>query len=203
MVSANGKWTLNGILTSVVMLCLSGSAHAQMSMQIPESMLMRPWEQHLTVLQSLETTIFGVQEKKTKAAVIDALFSLEPGIGEYESQVGEVINRLAGDPQFAYVAGETSLALSIGLDEVYAQFENLYGALGVSEREDVRAAQQSLDELRSVLKQRRSFETDVENALGSGVPQIIIGLATRWWHGAEKAAKTREHIAALRPRLEE
>jgi len=100
------------------------------------------------------------------------------------------------------VADETSSALSIALDEVHAQFENLYGALGVSGREDVQAAQQSLDELRSVLRLRKPFEIDVVNALGSGIPQIIIGLATRWWHGEEKAALTREYIAALRPRLE-
>jgi len=198
-----GRWFVRS--STFVLLTLAfanGTAHAQMSMQITESLLMGPWEQHLTVLQSLENTVMGLQDQKTKTAVIDALFFLEPGIGEYEAQVGEVINRLAGDPQFAYVADETSSALSIALDEVHAQFENLYGALGVSGREDVQAAQQSLDELRSVLRLRKPFEIDVVNALGSGIPQIIIGLATRWWHGEEKAALTREYIAALRPRLE-
>jgi len=192
---------LNTALILVLALAV-GTVRAQVSMEIPESRLMKPWEQHLTVLQSLESTVIGVQDKETKAAVIDALFFLEPAIGEYESQVGEVINRLAGDPQFAYVAGETSEEMSKVLDSVYAQFENLYSALAVSEREDVLTAQRSLDELRSVLRQKRPFEVDVVNALGSGMRQIIVALATRWWHGEEKAALTREYIAALRPKLE-
>ena len=202
MAFASKPLTVARILTVSVMLLLSATARAQLSVAIPESALTGPWEQHLTVLQSLENTVMGLEDSRTKSAVIDALFFLEPGVGAYEAQVGEVINRLAGDPQFAYVAAETSFALSTGLDDVYAQFENLYGALGVSEREDVRAAQQSLDELRRVLREKRHFDADVVNALGSGIPQVIIGLATRWWHGAEKAALTREYIAALRPRLE-
>ena len=192
-------------LGAVVLLCLaftSGAARAQVNIEIPESMLMKPWEQHLTVLQSLESTILGLKDERTKAAVFDAFFFLESGISEYEAQVDDVIYRLAGDPQFAYRAAEVSAAMADVLDRVYTQFGNLYGALGVDQREDVLNAQQSLDELRSVLKRKQPFEIDVLNALGSGIRQIIVGLAERWWHGEEKAILTKEYIAALRPKLE-
>jgi hypothetical protein len=197
------RWLVG--LGAVVLLCVAftnGAARAQVSMEIPESLLMSPWEQHLTVLQSLENTILGLENENTKAAVFDAFFFLESGISEYEAQVDDVIYRLAGDPQFAYQAGEVSAAMADVLDRVYTQFENLYETLGVDQREDVLNAQQSLDELRSVLKRKRPFENEVLNALGSGIPQIIIGLAERWWHGEEKAILTKEYIAALRPKLE-
>ena len=181
---------------------VNGAARAQVSMELSEGTLKAPWEKHLAVLQSLGQTITGLKEDKTRAAVVDALFYLESGISEYESKTSEVIDRLAGDPQFAYVAGEVSLEMSKVLDRVYAQFENLYGALEVSQREDVLAAQQALDDLRGLLRMKRPFDVDVVNALGSGIPQIIIGLAERWWHGEEKAALTREYIATLRKQLD-
>lgn len=192
-------------LGAVVLLCVAltnGAARAQVSMEITESVLKSPWEQHLTVLQSLENTILGLENEKTKAAVFDALFFLESGISEYEAQVDDVIYRLAGDPQFAYQADKVSAEMASVLDRVYTQFENLYGALGVDQREDVLDAQQSLDELRAVLKRKRPFFNDVLNALGSGIRQVIVGLAERWWHGEEKAILTKEYIAALRPKLE-
>jgi hypothetical protein len=181
---------------------VSGAVRAQVSMELSEATLKAPWERHLGVLQSLGQTITGLDEGKTRTAVVDALFYLESGISEYESKTSEVIDRLAGDPQFAYVAGDVSFEMSQVLDRVYAQFENLYGALEVSQREDVLAAQQALDDLRRLLRMKRPFDVDVVNALGSGNPQIIIGLAERWWHGEEKAALTREYIASLRKKLE-
>ena len=180
----------------------SALAQAQMSSLISESQLMRPWERHLAALKSMESTITGLEDGKTRSAVADVLFALEPDIGDYESQVGEVINRLAGDPQFSYVAGETSLTLSQRLDSIHEHFAKLYDTLGVAERDDVRAAQEALDELRGLLRKKRPFEVDVVNALGSGMRQIIVGLATRWWNGEQKAAELREYISALRKRLE-
>ena len=189
-----------GLLFALVIAV--GTAHAQVSMEIPESLLKSPWEQHLAVLQSLEGTILKLEDKTTKAAVFDALFYLESGISEYEAQVDNVIDHLVGDPQFPYVAGQASGEMAEVLDRVYTQFGNLYGALEVDQREDVLNAQQSLDELRTVLKRKRPFETDVFNALGSGIRQVIVGLAERWWHGEEKAIMTKKYIAVLRPKLE-
>jgi len=180
----------------------SGVARAQVSMELSEATLKAPWEKQLVVLQSLGETITGLDAGKTRAAVVDALFYLESGISEYEAKTSEVIDRLAGDPQFAYVAGDVSFEMSQVLDRVYVQFENLYGALEVSQREDVVAAQQALDDLRKLLRMKRPFDVDVVNALGSGIPQIIIGLAERWWHGEEKAALTREYIATLSKQLD-
>jgi hypothetical protein len=183
------------------MLVCAG-AHSQFGGAISESQLTRPWERHLAALQSLENTIRGLEDGSARTAVVDALFSLEPELGAYESQVGEVINRLAGDPQFSYVASETSLELSVQLDVLHGLFEQLYAALQAQEREDVRAAQQALDELRTILREKRHFERDVINALATGLRPVIVGLATRWWHGEQKAAELREYISALRPQLE-
>lgn len=178
-----------------------GVAHAQLGTELSESTLKAPWERHLAVLKSLAETIKSLEDEKTRGDVADALFYLESGISEYEAQTGEVINRLAGDPQFSYVAGETSAEMGDVIDRIYKQFETLYAALEVTEREDVLAAQQALGDLRSLLKKKRPFEVDVVNALGSGIPQIIIGLAERWWHGEEQAALTREYISALRQQI--
>ena len=197
------RWLVSLSASALLALALvTGAARAQVSMELSEGTLKAPWEKHLTVLKSLGQTITGLEESKTKAAVVDALFFLESGISEYESKVAEVIDRLAGDPQFAYVAGDVSFEMSKVLDRVYAQFDNLYNALEVSQREDVLAAQQALDDLRKLLRMKRPFDVDVVNALGSGIPQIIIGLAERWWHGEEKAALTREYIATLRKQLD-
>jgi len=197
------RWLVSlGASALLALAFVCGAARAQVSMELSEPTLKAPWEKHLAVLQSLGQTITALKEDKTRAAVVDALFYLESGISEYESKTSEVIDRLAGDPQFAYVAGDVSLEMSKVLDRVYAQFENLYGSLEVSQREDVLAAQQALDELRSLLRMKRPFDVDVVNALGSGIPQIIIGLAERWWHGEEKAALTREYIAKLRKQLD-
>ncbi len=190
-------------MVAVFVLAMSGPhAHAQFGGAISESQLTGPWEKHLTALRGLENQILNLPEGDARTAVEEALFALESEIGTYESQVGEVINRLAGDPQFSYVADQTSLELSRQLDVIHGLFETMYGALQATEREDVRAAQESLDKIRTVLRQKREFEMDVVNALGSGQRQNIVGLATRWWHGEEKAAQLREYISALRPKLE-
>ena len=181
---------------------VSGAVRAQVSMELSEGTLKAPWEKELAVLQSLEQTIISLKEGETRTAVVDALFYLESGISEYEAKTSEVIDRLAGDPQFAYVAGDVSFEMSQVLDRVYAQFETLYGVLEVSQQENVLAAQQALDDLRKLLRMKRPFDVDVVNALGSGIPQIIIGLAERWWHGEEKAALTREYIATLSKQLQ-
>ena len=186
----------------VLSMFLSGVARAQVSMELSETTLKAPWEKQLTVLQSLGQTITSLDAGKARAAVVDSLFYLESGISEYEAKTSEVIDRLAGDPQFAYVAGDVSFEMSQVLDRVYVQFENLYSALEVSQREDVVAAQQALDDLRKLLRMKRPFDVDVVNALGSGIPQIIIGLAERWWHGEEKAALTREYISTLSKQLQ-
>lgn len=189
-------------LLVVAALIWSGSAGAQ-SEELTEPTLKQPWEQHLAVLQSLSDSIRAVSDEQPRGKLADALATLQVALGEYENQCDTVIDRIIGDPAFAYAAAETSGALSAQLAEVHARFEALYTILGVQEREDVRKAQASLDSLRKVLGGKMAFERDVINALGSLSKPKIVGLATSWWNGEERAIAVKKLIASLRQDLDD
>jgi len=182
-------------------LSWSGPADAQSDQEIPEAALKEPWNQQLTVLQSLSATITSANAD-VRSQLDNVLATLETALGEYERQVDRVIDRVVGDPQFAYVAAETSEALSAQLLDVHSGFAALYSMLGVEERTDVQAAQASLDALRKTLQAQVYFERDVVQALGSGSRQQIVGLATRWWYGEERAIAVRKFVAGLRQELQ-
>ena len=194
-----GKWysTLTGAL-GIVVMAYASSAGAQLSSAITESDLVRPWEQHLAVLQSVPDSATSAGEAAAAPGFNEALSSLEVKISEFEAEVTELINRLAGDPQFPYVVLDTSTTLSTRLVAVHTAFDAAYAAMGVAARDDARAAQASLDSLREILQKRTPLERDVVNALGSGSRQQIVALATRWWHSEEKAAEVRERVSKLR-----
>jgi hypothetical protein len=116
--------------------------------------------------------------------------------------VDEVIDRVIGDPQYSYVAAEASSAMATQLADVHAHFAAVYTALGVHEREDVRIAQVSLQKLHATLDRRDAFERDVLGALGSGSRQQIVGLATRWWNGEERAIAVKKRVASMRQAVE-
>lgn len=120
-------------------LSLSGPVAGQSDQAIPESALKEPWNRQLAVLQSLSATITSANAN-VRPQLDNALAALETALGEYERQVDRVIDRVVGDPQFAYVAAETSQALSAQLSEVHSDFATLYAMLGVQERTDVEAA---------------------------------------------------------------
>jgi hypothetical protein len=189
-------------LLIVATLLMSAAARAQVAQAVPESALREPWVQQLAVVDSLSGAIAAPGDAAARARMTDALTYVQVAIGEYESQVDQVIDRIVGDPQFAYVAAETSQALGAQLAEVHARFDALYAALGVRERADVRAAQGSLDALRKLLQDTSRFEQDVVVVFASASREQIVGLATRWWNGEERAIAVKKRVAELRLELE-
>lgn len=203
MARINWKSINRGIVVLVTVVSGSSSALAQWSASIAQGELLRPWEQHLAVLESLSGSISTVDGAEARARLSRNFAMLESGIDEFGLEIEKFIYRLAGDPQFVYVAAQTSQELSIRLAEVHAQLHTLYSALGIQEREDVVTAQTSLDALRKVMYEKRKFENDVTNALGSGSRQQIMGVANRWWNGKVKSAEVQKFSASLRQQLDE
>ncbi|TFH40868.1 MAG: hypothetical protein E4H01_15835 [Lysobacterales bacterium] len=203
MARINWKSINRGIVVLVTVVSGSSSALAQWSASISQGELLRPWEQHLAVLESLSGSISTVDGAEARARLSRNFAMLESGIDEFGLEIEKFIYRLAGDPQFVYVAAQTSQELSIRLAEVHAQLHTLYSALGIQEREDVVTAQTSLDALRKVMYEKRKFENDVTNALGSGSRQQIMGVANRWWNGKVKSAEVQKFSASLRQQLDE
>lgn len=189
-------------LLLVAGLLASAAARGQVGSAVPESALREPWVQQLAVIESLSGAIAAPGDAAARDRMIDALTYLQVGIGEYEAQVDRVIDRIVGDPQFAYIATETSRSLGAQLAEVHARFAALYTVLGVQEREDVRAAQSSLDALRALLEAGSHFERDVVSVFASAQRDQIVGLATRWWNGEERAIAVKKRVAELRLALE-
>lgn len=185
-----------GTLLLAALLCVSGSTLAQSKRAIPESTLREPWILQLAVLESLAPAV-SAADADTRFRLDPMLAALESALAKYEERVDRVIDRIVGDPQLAYVAAQVSQELSVRLAEVHAGFQSVYGVLGVGERADVRAAQASLEALRKVLESERPFEEDVLQALGSGSRQQIVGLATRWWNGEERAIAVKKAVGAL------
>jgi hypothetical protein len=165
-------------------------------------MLREPWVQQLAVLQSLAGTITATIDPQARARLVEQLTYLQVAIGEYESQVDTVIDRIVGDPQFPYIATETSGALGDKLAEIHGRFDALYTALGVQQREDVRTAQGSLAALRDRLLARAYFERDVVHVSASLSREQIVAFGTRWWNGEERAIAVKKLVAELRLKLE-
>jgi hypothetical protein len=197
------KSVVAAVLVFAAVLLCSGAARAQADVAIIEGTLRQPWELQLAVLQSLSTSITSVTDAQARAERADALAILQVALGEYESQVDMVIDRIVGDPQFAYVAAETSEALAAKVAEIHGRLGALYADLGVDARDDVRRAQNSLDELRRALQVRSWFERDVMLVMASLSRQQIVDFATRWWNGEERAIAVKKLLAQLRQRLED
>lgn len=174
-----------------------GLVIAQFQPAIPEAALREPWSQHLALLQSLSERIQGVQPPQ-REHLADTLATLQVGLGEYETQVDHVIDRVLADAQFPYAASAVSLELSQQIADVYGQLAALYDSLGVHERADVRDAQEALDALRKVLQARVHFERDVSVSAASHSQRVE--LATRWWNGEERAIALKKLVAQLRER---
>jgi hypothetical protein len=199
-----GYWQsidLRAFALAALLLC-NGAALAQAGGAIPEATLREPWEQQLAVLQSLSGSITGVADPQTRAGLADKLAVLQVALGEYESQVDKVIDRIVGDPQFSYIAAETSKGLGDKLAEIHAGFDALYTSLGVQAREDVRAAQASLSELQRILQAKNAFERDVIRVVGSLSRDQIVEFGTRWWNGEERAIALKKFVADLRRQFE-
>jgi hypothetical protein len=189
------------LLLLALILVRGGAACAQADVAIPESALREPWVRELAVLESLSATITSTPAGEDRVRLDDALTYLQVTLGEFEVQVDRVIDRIAADAQFPFAASETSEALGAQLSEIHARFDTLYAALGVQQREDVRAAQASLDALRQLLQDKVPFDRDVERAFGSGLRQQRVALATRWWNGEERAIAVKKLVAELRQKV--
>jgi hypothetical protein len=201
MSSSNWKSIRIGAAMLGAILVWSSSAAAQAEPALSEASLREPWNQQLAVLDSLSGSIMAAGPE-VRTQLRDALARLQGTLGAYEQQVDRVIDRIIGDPQFPYIASETSLALSDQLAEVHAAFTTLYVTLGVQGRGDVHAAQASLDALRQTLQARKPLERDIFAALGSGSRQQIVELATRWWNGEARAIAVKTAVAELRQEIE-
>jgi hypothetical protein len=196
-----GGWA-RGFAPLLVAVMLHGApAWAQFDAAIPESVLREPWVRQLAVLQSLAGTIASTSSPPARAQLDDALTYLQVALGELETQIDQVIDRLVADPQFAYIAADTSAVLGAQLGEIHARFDALYAALGVQGRDDVQAAQDSLAALEQLLRRKVAFERDVLRALASGSSQQRVELATRWWNGEERAIAVKKLVAELRQKL--
>jgi hypothetical protein len=193
---------LRSLGSSLLLACvLSAAAYAQGNALITENMLRGPWEAHTLLLQSMApaiSTASGMQRR----TLADQLSRVQVTLGEYETQVDEVIDRIIGDPQYGYVATETSRALAVQLGEIGTSLDELYATLGARSRSDVQPAQASLSALRDTLAGARAFERDLYGALGSGSRQQIVELATRWWKGEEQAIVLKKLVTQLRSPLE-
>lgn len=192
------------VITSVSLafLLVSPHAHAQLGTEIGEQALTAPWLAHLAALGAAQGTAARVLDATARERRIDRLTLAQVTIGEFEAQVDEVIERIGFDTQFGYVATDTSLALSRKLLEIAEAFDALYADLGLRDGGDVRRAQSQLRELAAVLEKKTAFERDVVNALGSGVRQSRVDLATRWWKGEEAAAEVAKLLAQWREQLQ-
>ena len=198
---AAGLKRLWALLVAIGLLA-GAAARAQVGAEVPESMLREPWVQQLAVLESLSGAIAATSDAKRRASLVEQLTYLQVAIGEYEAQVDRVIDRIVGDPQFSYIAAETSGALGDKLAEIHQRFELLYTALGVQQREEVRAAQASLAALRDRLLARAYFERDVVHLSASLSREHIVAFGTRWWNGEERAIAVKRLVGELRLKLE-
>jgi hypothetical protein len=184
---------------ALLAVLFTGIAGAQFDQAISDASLREPWDLQKAVVLSLTDNV--ASDAGHFATATAALDRLDAGLVRFESQIDVVLNRLVGDPQFAYVAAEVSFEMSVTLGDVREQFATLYSAFAVNERADVQAAQVALDSLQSILQQKIHFERDVHRALGSGSRHEILALAGRWWAGAERAIALRKALGDLRHRL--
>lgn len=175
------------------------AAWAQLDTRLDEASLRAPWELHLAIMRGLAG---DMRTGDVPSGRIDRLTLLQVALGEYEGQVDQLIDRIAYDTQFGFVAADTSAALANQLEDIEHALDAVYESFGCRDREDVRRAQSALHALRAMLALRSPFEGEVVNALGSGFRQARVDLATRWWKGEEQAIELHKVVAALRERLE-
>lgn len=191
------------LTAAALSICLALSdAAAQLGAEIGEQALSAPWIAQRAALDAAQRAAAQTTDAAARERRIDRLTLAQVTIGEFEALVDELIERVGFDTQFGYVAADTSLALAHKLTDIAAALDALYADLGMSARDDVRGAQAQLRELAAALEKKTPFERDVVNALGSGVRQSRVDLATRWWKGEEAAAQVGKLLAQWREQLE-
>ena len=186
---------------ALVAVLAPAAALAQFDQAISDASLTDPWDLEKAVVLSLPVTSPALDEPHVRSQLHATLRKLDEGLAGFESQVLTFIERLVGDPQYAYVAAENSAEMSAQIASIEKNFDSLYTTFAVEQRADARTAQASLDALRSTLAQKTPFERDVSRALGSGSRQEILSLGTRWWMATEHAIAVRKAVAELKQRL--
>ena len=187
---------------SLLAVLAPAAALAQFDQAISDASLTDPWDLEKMVVLSLPVPSPALDEPRVRLQLHATLRRLDEGLAGFESQVLTFIERLVGDPQYAYVAAENSAEMSTQIAGIEKNFDSLYATFAVEQRRDVRAAQASIDTLRITLAQKTPFERDVSRALGSGSRQEILSLGTRWWMATEHAIAVRKALADLEQRLE-
>jgi hypothetical protein len=188
---------------ALVMMFTPTAGLAQLDQAISDASLTDPWDLEKAVVVSWPARSPALNEPQVRSQLDATLRKLDEGLAGFESQVLTFIERLVGDPQYPYVAAENSAEMSIQIAIIEKNFDSLYATFSVEQRADVRAAQASLDALKSTLAQKTPFERDVTRALGSGSRHEILAFATRWWTATEHAIAVRKAVADLKQRLED
>jgi len=184
----------------LVAMVQSSAVLAQLDQAISDKDLLDPWSRTAAVALSLPRLLDAVVEPGRRAEIDRELDRLDDGLSRLRAQLETVAVRIAADPSFSYDASLRSFEMSAQVAEIETSFDALSNDLSIGEREDVRAARESIDGLRQILSRRNPFERDVLRALASGGRNEIQALAARWWNAAEAVASVRDAIAQMRTR---
>ncbi len=184
------------LLTAAVLPAPHG-AMAQTALDVDESTLKEPWELHLAAMAAAAPAL-SAAPAEARASHGDRLAALVTALAEYEKQCDWVIDHIVGDPYFAYIATETSETLAGKTAAVHSALDAVYSGLQAQQREDVVAAQVSLDRLVKLFRARKPFERDVMTVIGTGGRDRLIAFATVWWHGEEKAIALKKRVEEMK-----
>ena len=180
----------------LAILLFTGSAGAQWDQAISDKNLLDPWLQAATLLQGLPATDSSNSETR------EILASLEAELSSLRTELQNTAVSIVARPEFAYDAAQRSFELSQHIGKVESGMIALFVALNINERPDVKAVQDSLDNLKTILAGRTRFERDVLTTVGSGSKNAIQALAARWWTAGDRVGDVAQATGALRDRLQ-
>lgn len=176
----------------------AGSAAAQLNAAISDGELQEPWVQSRAVMQSLAEAVRSEADPARRTRIDRDLDALERDLADLQGKVERMAIGIASNIGYAYTAAEASRELAQKVDVVEADLASLYDGLDVTGRDDVAAAQASIEALKQLLLRERPFERDVTQAIGSGSKNAIQALAGRWWAAGERVGEVREAGIGLR-----
>lgn len=175
----------------------AGMAGAQWDQAISDKDLLDPWIQARTVVLSLPGVPAGAAAREQFPRRLD---TLEEDLSGLRHELENAAVSIVARPEFSYDAAQRSLELSQRIVRVEQGLDDLFEALAVAERADVRAARDSIARLRQMLAEKTRFERDVLTTLGSGSKNAIQALAARWWTAADRVGEVAGAVRSLRER---
>jgi hypothetical protein len=191
----------SGVIGAAIMfaaLLFAGTAAAQLSAAISDTALQEPWMHSKAVVLTLADAVGGETDPAQRTRLDQDLDGLERDLTELQGQLELVAIGIVTRIGYAYNAAEDSRGLALQIGKVEADFAALYADLAVAQRADAKAAQASIAALRETLAKERPFESDVNQAIGSGSKNAIQALAGRWWAAGESVGETRAAVVSLR-----